>query len=144
MSAPYLSNNVEFHQEEQQSGQLWQDNTSQESKTNAILSNHGNHGLCHACRDAASPDNTINMQHKITGDNLIKMLSLLHWSSRALYDAIYTHIFDIPQNSKEEIEESHYYQICMEIDALLDAVGFMPGDEASDVGHDAWEVDDAD
>lgn len=55
------------------------------------------------------------------------MRQLLREASQLLGDAIYTHIFDMKQNSREAIEESHYY-ICMsEIDELLERLDYLEG-----------------
>lgn len=53
------------------------------------------------------------------------MRQLLEETSQLLDSAIYFHIFDTKHNSKEEIEESHYY-ICMrEIDELLERLEYL-------------------
>lgn len=53
------------------------------------------------------------------------MRQLLEEASQLLDSAIYFHIFDTKHNSKDEIEESHYY-ICMrEIDELLERLEYL-------------------
>ena len=53
------------------------------------------------------------------------MRQLLGEASQLLDNAIYNHVFDMKHNSKEAIEESHYY-ICMrEIDELLERLDYL-------------------